>query len=157
MSIFSQLRYRTPGIGDSWESIERELSWGSLDYNNYFKKDILLLGTSRDAGHAGSTTLLRPGLLLGRVTASGAYVPWASGASDGSEVIKGVLGIAIDATYISQDTDRYGGLLWYSGQIKARSVLIPGNPTWGIVGDAQEAAVRAGLKLDGKFLIDDEF
>ena len=53
--------------------------------------------TARDAGNtAYRTTYLRPGLVLGKVTATGRYKEYDDTDADGTEVAKGVLGQGVD-------------------------------------------------------------
>lgn len=78
----------------------------------------------------GASTTLAAGLVLGKITATSKYVPYANGASDGSEVAAAVLydnvvnaDVApadIDAVVINQDAEvRAADLQWKSGQVDA--------------------------------------
>lgn len=45
-----------------------------------------------------ATTTLPPGMVLGRITVGGKYVPYANGAADGSETARGILYSALENT-----------------------------------------------------------
>ena len=51
---------------------------------------IVVVSTARDSGNSPTTTL-RPGLVLGKITATGKYGQYDNSAADGSEVATGVL------------------------------------------------------------------
>lgn len=77
-----------PGLTTSRETYENEFRWGS-QYQGVFANGIID-GASRDAGNS-PTYELRPGLLLGQITATGKYTDYDKTASDGSEVAAGIL------------------------------------------------------------------
>lgn len=51
---------------------------------------------------AAAAGAMVPGTLLGKITASGKYVAYANGASDGSEVVAGVLYAAVPDVAVDQ-------------------------------------------------------
>lgn len=71
--------------------------------------------------------VLEAGEVVGKVTASGKYVAWAPGASDGSQTVAGVLYAPVDATgadkpgvITARDAEVDAALLTYpSGQLAA--------------------------------------
>ena len=58
--------------------------------DHVMKTGIMLDSSARDSGNTPTTTL-RPGLALGKITASGKYKEYDPSASDGSEVCVGFL------------------------------------------------------------------
>lgn len=77
-----------PGLTTSRETYENEFRWGS-QYQGVFA-NALIDGNTTDSGNT-PTFELRPGLLLGQVTATGKWTDYDKTASDGSEVAAGVL------------------------------------------------------------------
>ena len=77
-----------PGLTTSRETYESEFRWGS-QFQGVFANG-LIDGNTIDSGNT-PTFELRPGLLLGQVTATGKYTDYDKTASDGSEVASAVL------------------------------------------------------------------
>ena len=77
-----------PGLTASRETYEAEFRWGS-QYQGVFA-NALISGSAVDSGNT-PTFQLRPGLLLGQITASGKYTNYSPTATDGSEVASAVL------------------------------------------------------------------
>ena len=63
--------FGAPGVGALLETTERELLWGG-DTGKLVAiyKNGIVDGSTRDSGNS-PTTVLRPGLLLGKVTSTG--------------------------------------------------------------------------------------
>ncbi|MGE3175915.1 MAG: head decoration protein [Vicinamibacterales bacterium] len=77
-----------------------------------------------------ATTTLKAGMVLGRLTATGKYVPYDNAGSDGSEAAYGVLldevanatgaPVDVEATVINWGAEvRYSSLEWASGLVDA--------------------------------------
>lgn len=77
-----------PGITTARETYEREFRWGPHALGLYYNGRIS--GAARDSG-SDPTFLLRPGLLLGQLTADGSFTTYSPTATDGSEVATGVM------------------------------------------------------------------
>lgn len=77
-----------PGLTTSRETYENEFRWGS-QWQGVFA-NALIDGNTIDSGNT-PTFELRPGLILGQVTATGKWTDYDKSASDGSEVAAGVL------------------------------------------------------------------
>ena len=58
--------------------------------SHVMQKGCTVASSARDSGNSVSTTL-RPGLVLGKITASGKYAQYDPSASDGTEVAAGIL------------------------------------------------------------------
>lgn len=59
--------------------------------SHVMQKGITVDDTARDAGNTGKTTTLRPGLVMGKITASGKYAQYNNSASDGTQTAIGIL------------------------------------------------------------------
>lgn len=77
-----------PGMADPTLSVENEFTWGPIDPAHLIS--IVLVSSAVDSGSTPTTTL-RPGLVLGQITASGKYKQYDPTSTDGSEVPVGVL------------------------------------------------------------------
>lgn len=77
-----------PGLTTTRETYENEFRWGS-QYQGIFA-NALIDGNSIDSGNT-PTYELRPGLLLGQISATGKYTDYDKTASDGSEVACAIL------------------------------------------------------------------
>jgi hypothetical protein len=109
-----------PGIRATFESVENEFRWGRGEISVAFGARIS--GAARDAG-SSPTTILRPGLALGKITASGLWKEYDATATDGSEVFQGILGgPAVRATDISGSNQNKLLAVIVAGPIKAAKV-----------------------------------
>ena len=66
------------------------------DYGVETDTTVLIVSTAVDPGGTPSTSVLRAGLVLGKITASGKYKEYNNGSSDGSEVAVGILAHDVD-------------------------------------------------------------
>jgi hypothetical protein len=138
-----------PSMNTVLEGVENQFWFGKIDQQVWLPDTIS--GAARDAGNT-VTTLLRSGLLLGKITASGLLKEWDPTATDGSEVLYGVLGGMLNAQMNATNQQRYVGFVQVAGNLYSDRIIIPGNATEGIVGDAQEFAVIS--QLGRRFLFD---
>lgn len=109
-----------PGITTARETYEAEFRWGS-EYQGVFT-NALIDGSTIDSGNS-PTYELRPGLLLGQVTATGKYKQYSPTASDGSEVASAVLieGIRMQ-DFSGVATDRFYAVL-VGGPVQAGKII----------------------------------
>lgn len=150
--------FAIPGMNTVLEGVENQPWWGRIEQQVWLPDTVS--GAARDAGNT-VTTLLRTGLLLGRVTSSGLLKEWdfatASGSSpaatpDGSEVIVGVLGGMLHAQQNAANADRYVGFIQVAGNLYSDRIVIPGTAAEGIVGHALEFLILQQLRP--RFLFD---
>lgn len=128
------------------------ITWGRLDQQMYLAT--VIAGTSRDAGNTAFTDVLRPGLLLGKVTSGsekGKFKQWNPDATDGTQKIFAVLMSAQKMTLMGSDMDRYAGYILYGGCVKSTGLVIASSTTDGIVGHALEWTVRRQMSLAFRF------
>ena len=142
------------GVGAERATFESEILWGgSQAQTALLAKSAQYSGAARDAGNT-PTTILRPGLLLGRLTSGLEYEEWDADAADGSENFAGVLDTNelrmqdFDAT----NQDRSFRLLVGRAPVKARKLLIQGAA---FVGHADEFLARRQMVASG-FVFDDD-
>ncbi len=131
-----------PGISAIRETVEKEVFWGPWEYNRAFIVPTWLDGAARDAG-GSPTTLLRPGLLLGMNSSTYKWSEWDATATDGTEKIAGVLLYAEYMQSQGSNQDKWYGYIAVGGNVKASSILVPGNASYGLAGDANEYYVRS--------------
>lgn len=129
--------YGVPGITAIQEANESDLYW-SGDFNNVLLNGQVIVGTARDVGNTGKTTLLRAGLLMGRITATKKLKEWNPTATDGSETIWGVLLTAVNTQRLNANTDRFYGFVMVGGPVKTERLIVPGTAAIGISGNALE-------------------
>lgn len=108
-----------PGMGDATMTIERELTWGEI--KAWQITGVKLDSATVDAGNT-PTTILRRGLILGQVTATGEYKHYTVGATDGSQIPVGVLYQDVDMLVDGVAANKFGRML-ISGQIKKSQLL----------------------------------
>lgn len=141
-----------PGINAVLQTIANNFMW-SLRQQQVIK-DIVLLSTTVDAGNT-PTTLLRPGLLLGMIAATGKCTIWDPTATDGSQYLYGILAHDQGTLTVGTAADRWLGYAVVGGRVKAANLLIPGQSTFGLSGKDLEFLVRSQLTQTGRFIIDD--
>lgn len=144
-----------PGVGSSRSVTESEILWGADHARNAtLFKDVVLSGAARDAGNS-PTAVLRPGLLMGIVSASGEQEEWDADASDGTQNLAGVLDIESRQTDVdSNNEDQFYRMLVARAPIKARKLLIQGSA---FLGHVDEYLARRQLAAAGFVLDDDPF
>ena len=111
------------GQGALLETVEKELLWGG-DTGKLIAvyKNGVVDGATRDATNS-PTTILRPGLVLGKLTSGGQYTEYDPTATDGSEVASAILPIELRAQdFDSNNADRHL-LLLVSGFVKASQLI----------------------------------
>ena len=153
MSLIANVFFGAPGIGATHETIESEVTWGEPIVNGSFIVPSVIAASAVDSGNT-PTTLIRPGMLMGNISGTKEWLPWDDAATDGSEVLKGVLLYSVGTQQFGAGVQRYLGAILISGQVKASKLLKAGNANYGIDGDVDEAAIRAAMALR-RFELDD--
>lgn len=154
--VAGHLERATPGVTAAYETQEKNIVWdtgrGIVEAK---KAQGWISGAARDAGNT-PTTLLRPGLLLGKITSSGLLKEWNPTGTDGSQVVYGILSLGMYMQDIAaSNTNRVSGTIIVGGPVKAANILMPGQSTWGI-GSTIPAADLARSQMRGRFLFDDD-
>ena len=139
-----------PGLETVLETVQNQFWWGPASQQTFLP--VCVSGATRDAGNT-VTTVVRGGMLMGRILSSGKIVQWGHGATDGSEKIVGILPAPLKMTDSDgNDKDRYT-YLYVGGNAMSDRILIPASAAEGIVDAALEFCVAnqlqaLGIKLD---------
>lgn len=144
--------FGTPGMGALVETSEREIFWGGDDSQGArLYRSANIDGAARDAGNS-PTTVLRPGLLLGKVTSTGFLKEWNPDASDGTQYIAGTLRHELKATdFDANNADRWATVVLRAPLITSR-LLIEGTA---LTSSVDEYLARRQLDALGCVLDDD--
>jgi hypothetical protein len=150
--------YLAPGILGELDTVEAALYWGG-DEKQVRKMGGLISGSSLDLANT-PTDVLRPGMLLGKITSSGKLIQWDPAASNGSERIWGVLGHDLKVNLNGTGTDRFYGPVIVGGPIKASAIFRSVAAAWGnpggLVTDPYERLIRQQMTQNGRFSLDDQ-
>lgn len=94
------------GIESVEKAVQNEYKTGS----HYAYVNVWIVSTARDSGNTPTTTL-RPGLVLGEISATGKYAEYDDSATDGTQTAKLILDEQIDLineeTNAAQDTQAH--------------------------------------------------
>lgn len=144
--------FSAPGISAAVYTTEREIIWGGSDTRlQILYKNSIIDGTIRDAGNS-PTTIIRRGMLLGTITATGQQIQWDATATDGTQDLSGVLNIEIRAQdFNANNADRAFSTILQAPLI-ASQLLIKGVA---LVGHTDEYLARRQLRNAGCVLDDD--
>ena len=141
-----------PSAQSALETSENVFWWGRFEQEAFIGS--IIDGSARDAGNTGYTDVLRPGLLLGRITASGKLKEWNPAATDGSQNVYGVLGYSQKMSRLGANADRWLGWVYTWGFLKGDRVLVPGSTNFGLSGNVNEHLIRT--QLDKRFTFSDQ-
>ena len=134
--------YADPGMGTPQITQEANPLWG--DIRQYFFPVVKLDATTVDARSANTSDLL-PGLVLGRITATGLYKHCLAGSADGSQVPLAVLVQGLSILDANLGT----------AQIKHAKVIIGGPIIASRLGWIDSSPFRVALRV--KFYLSDEY
>lgn len=146
--------FGVPGHGAVVETSDREILWGGDSAKGLvLRKSAIISGAARDAGNS-PTTVLRRGLLLGKVDATGEMEEWDADASDGTQNIAGILNAELRAQdFDANNADRAYGML-IRAPLLASQLLIQGTA---LTSHVDEFLARRQLVAAGCILDDDPF
>lgn len=139
--------YATPGVRTQVDTYENQFWWGRREDQVFFP--VLISGAARDVGNTGYTTILRSGLLLGRITSSGKLIEWTPTATDGSQNIFGILDLGLGMQRLGSNQDRFIGQVLVKGLVDPTRLIVPGTTAQSIVGATNEFLIRAQLYQHG--------
>lgn len=146
--------FGVPGMGAGAPTYESEILWGGDESKGLaLFQGCVYSGAIRAAGMT-PTTLIPPGLLIGKVSASGEEEEWDSTATDGTQNIDGVTPNSFRAQdFEANNQDRLFRKL-VRGPVKAKRLLIKGAA---FVGHADEFLARRQMAQAGFIFDDDPF
>ena len=141
----------SPGMGTPFATQANQFIWGGT------RAEILEMGfqidsTAVDAG-SNNTKVLRPGLAMGKITATGLLKQFDNAAVDGTQNLVGFLKEETPLIDSLGRTMTNGAMVpvVIKAPVKAKNVLIGGVT---LIGVASEAAIRTKIRV--RHLIDDE-
>lgn len=146
--------YALPGVRDEVTTYENQFWIGRVEQQLWFPT--VISGAARDSGKGTYTQVLRPGLILGRITATNKLIEWTPTATDGSERVFGILDLSLNMQRLGNNQDRYMSQTLIRGYVDPARLLIPGQSSLGISGNSLEFLLRAQLHQAG-FLLSDNF
>lgn len=149
-----QTQFGVPGQLSAVFSEENQFLWGGdVTRIPVLMKSCVIDGATREAGNS-PTHVLRQGLILGKVTATGKLKQWDSTASDGTEDVYGILPVELVMTnpLSGASEDKVAPIVVFA-PVKVNNIRIKGAA---FVGNADEAACRTGLNAK-RFMLDDEY
>lgn len=131
-----------PGFSAIIETTENQFWYGR--YENQVWRSGVILSSTTDSGNS-PTDNLRSGLLLGRVTSTGKLTTWSPTATDGTQFVYGILLYAQKMQFRGTAVDRWVGYVMTAGHVKPKQLLIPGQASLTIVGNASEYLLRGQM------------
>lgn len=143
--------FSTPGTGTIARTQTQQFIWGG-DKAQILEMGYQIDSASVDSG-SNNTKVLRPGLAMGRITATGLLKQFDPAAVDGSQTIIGFLKEEtplIDSLGRTNSSGAFAQVI-IAAPIKAKGILIGGVT---LIGHASEAAIRSMVR--SRFPIDDE-
>ena len=142
-----------PGMGAVLETVERQVWWNRHELQWWTGG--IISAAAVDSGHTSNTTQLRPGLILGMITATKRLVQWDPTASDGTQAIHSIFAGNLELQQYGTAAERFTGQqLIVGGGLKAADIIVPGQTTYGLSGQDYEFLVRN--QLAGRFFFDDD-
>ena len=144
--------YGLPSVQTALETVENVFWWGRFEQEAFIGS--VIDGAARDAGNSGDTTVLRPGLLLGKVTSSGKLKEWNPAGTDGTENLYGILGYSQKMQRLGSNAERWLGWVYCWGFLKADRLLVPGQANFGLSGQTNEHIIRK--QLNSRFTFSDD-
>lgn len=121
MSQLSTGFLNTPGMGTVVETFEQAVTWGAFSRLIWFPVNIA--AAAIDSGNT-PTTNLRPGLVMGIITSTGAWTNYSATATDGSQVARGVLPLGLTMyDYLNGTTQTKVGPMLVGGGLKAANLI----------------------------------
>jgi hypothetical protein len=145
-------QFGMPGVSAALTTYDAELFWGGDESRiPIIRASGVISSTAADAGNT-PTTLIRKGMLLGKIASTGELKQWNPDGSDGSQYLHSVLPVEqymVDGAGTA--VDRFGPVI-LCAPLKASALLIEGTA---LVGSTDEYLARQELAEHGCMLDDD--
>lgn len=143
-----------PGMGVAAYTAEHDnmgMIYGS-PHHCLFVTHALIDGASRDVGNTVDTTVLRPGLIMAKLTATQKWVPFVTSGSDGSEQPAGILTLlGLNMQMDGVNTDRFLATIMVGGNVNPSGLVIGASSTYGIATTGSGLIVRKAFKYSFRF------
>jgi hypothetical protein len=151
-----QGQYLLPGMLAEAYTVENDgkaiLYGGSGLYTPVFVGWAVIVGTARDAGNTGYTTVLRPGLIMAQVTATQKWTPFVSGGSGGEEVARGILmAYGLSTQLGAADADKFMATILVGGIVNPEALCLTTSATYGLARTSVGLEVRKHLYTGIRF------
>jgi len=116
----------------------------------------LVDGASRDAGNTGHTTVLRPHLVMAQNSTTKKWLPFNNGASDGTEIPRGILyGLGLNTQLSGANQDRFLATILIGGLVQAEAICLASTAAYGLdQATAAHVNVRKAFKYAIQFMDD---
>ena len=143
-------QYLTPGMGTEQYTVEEDnagILYGGLGrYTQIYLGYAVVSGAARDAGNTGSTDVLRPGCIMGIITASGKWAQFTSGASDGTQYARGILmALGLSTQQDGANQDRFMATILVGGIVNPEALCLASTAGYGLARTSVGLAVRKHL------------
>ena len=145
-----------PGTGTEIRTTEQDLSgmfYGPMQGIILTPStDCTIDGASLDAGNTNHTNVLRQGLVMAKVTATGKWRPFNNGASDGTQIARGIL---LLSTTIPNGQDIINGQICVSAPcLEPAGLCLAAAAAYGIGTSGAGVNIRRHLAFNFKFADD---
>lgn len=142
-----------PGMGVAAYTAEHDnmgMIYGS-PHHTVFLTHAIIDGAARDANNT-DTTVLRPGLIMAKLSATQKWVPFVTGGSDGSEQPAGILTmLGLNTQMDGGNVDRFLATIMVGGNVNPAALVLSASATYGIPTSGAGLVVRKAFKYSFRF------
>jgi hypothetical protein len=136
----------TPGMGTELFTADTDnaaiLYGGSGLYTPIYLTYAVVSGAARDAGNT-PTDVLRPGCIMGIITASGKWAQFTSGASDGTQYARGILtALGLSTQQDGSNADKFLATILVGGIVNPEALCLASTAGYGLPRTSVGLAVR---------------
>lgn len=140
----------TPGMGSEVYTAEHDnagLFYGPNPWVHVmYLTHCVIDGAARDAGNTPDTSVLRPGLVMGKITATGKWAQFNSAAVDGTQYARGILNVLGLATQNDGgNADRFLASIVVKGVLNPEAVCLASSSAYGLARASTGLTVRKHL------------
>lgn len=142
-------QFLTPGMGTEMFTTDTDaaniLYGGAGLYTASYIGYAVISGAARDAGNT-PTDVLRPGLIMGIISASGKWAQFTSGASDGTQYARGILmSLGLTTQQDGANQDRFMATILVGGIVNPEALCLASTAGYGLARASVGLAVRKHL------------
>lgn len=143
-------QFLTPGMGLETYSVEHDnsdLFYGQNPWVHiFYLSHAVISGAARDAGNTPDPAVLRPGLVMGQISASGKWKQFDSAAVDGSEVARGILLVlGLNTQSSGANADRFMAHIVVRGNLNPEAACLASSSAYGLARSGTGLTVRKHL------------
>lgn len=143
-------QFLTPGMGTEQFTTDTDaaniLYGGAGLYTARYVGYAVISGTARDAGNT-PTDVLRPGCIMGIISASGKWAQFTSGASDGTQYARGILmALGLTTQQDGANQDRFMATILVGGVVNPEALCLASTAGYGLPRASVGLAVRKHFK-----------